>query len=99
MFARQKRGLLNPIPVLLQSIAKHRRQGPVMQDKEVRIVRRDVIIFPARVPPAKSHDRRPAPREKVAQSTLRPSRRRDFGMVNLAAKFRDDNRLVRREIR
>src|SRR5262245_1840514 len=99
MFALHKWGLLNPIFVPLQIVAKHHPQGRVVKDKEVRIVRRDVIIFPALIRPAKSDDRRPTHREKITQGGVSPNRRRNFWMVKVAPEFSDDNWLGRRELR
>lgn len=75
------------------------RQHRIVQDVEIGIVRRDVVVFPALVPPTEANDRRPAPGKKILQSRPRPIRCFHFSIVTVAAKLRHDDRFVGRELR
>ena len=60
--------------MLLQIFAKGRAQSRVVQNVEIGIVRRDIIVFPTLIPPAKANHPRPAAGEEIFQRRARPTR-------------------------
>src|SRR4051812_33264771 len=84
---------LNSVAVFMQRLPKNFRERHIMKDIHVRVVLPHVIVLPRFVPPAKTDDGRPAPREKILQRVLRPRARVDSSMMKRAPKLGDYDRL------
>src|ERR1041384_4620322 len=93
------RSRLNFVSMFCQRLPETCGQLWVMQDHQIGIMRRVIVVLPGFIPPAETNDPWPAPAEELLQRRPCPIRCANMMCANVATEFRDYDRFAGREFR